>query len=137
MKEQLPRIPANARELHNIELIAGLDARLIAGEKALEPRLRQIPGAWRNWRLAASCIGKVLDGIYATLPERTLLHMEKLCKCGEAIIRPKPMIKMPNDVQIVLNDDLKLLINTTISAECAMCLKDAREQKKVQAAPRA
>ena len=56
--------------------------------------------------------------------------MDRLCACGEVIIRPKPMIKMPDDTQIVLTDDLKLLINRAISAECAMCIKDAREQKK-------
>jgi hypothetical protein len=40
------------------------------------------------------------------------------------------MIKMPDDVQIMMKDDLKLLINTSIAAECAMCVKDGREQKK-------
>ena len=130
MKEQLPRIPANAWELHNIEFLAGLDAQLIQGQKVLEPRLRQIPGAWRNFRLAVSCVEKVMEGVYDTLPPRTLQHMDKLARFGQIVIRPRPLIKMPDDVQIVLNDDLKLLINTAISAECAMCLKDAHGQKK-------
>lgn len=130
MRDAPPTIPANAREIHSIEFIAGLDAQLKQGQEILKERLQRIPGAWRNFRLAMSCIEKVVDGIYATLPPRTLRHMDKLAACGEIIIRPKPMIKMPNDVQIVLNDDLKLLINTSIASECAVCLKDAKEQKK-------
>ena len=130
MKEQLPKIPANAREIHNIEFLAGLDAQLFQGQKILEPRLRQIPNAWRNFRLVVSLTEKILDGVYATLPPRTLQHMDKLARFGQIIIRPKPLIKMPDDVQIVQNDDLKLLVNTAISAECAMCLKDAQRQKK-------
>lgn len=130
MKEQLPIIPANARKLHNIEFLAGLDAQLIQGQKILEPRLRQIPGAWRNFRLAVSCVEKVIEGVYDTLPTRTLQRMDKLARFGQIIIRPKPLIKMPDDVQIVQTDDLKLLINAAIAAECAVCLKDAKAQKK-------
>ena len=39
----------------------------------------------------------------------------------------------PKKVQRMIgasDDDLKLLINTSIAAECAVCLKDAKEQKK-------
>lgn len=130
MKEQLPIIPANARELHNIEFLAGLDAQLIQGQEILKPRLQKIPNAWRNYRLAASCIEKVLDSVYATLPSKTLVHMQRLCQCGQIVIRPKPAIKMPDDVHIVMADDLKFLTNTAIEAECAMCIKDAAQQKK-------
>lgn len=56
--------------------------------------------------------------------------MDRLCSCGQVIIRPRPMIKMPDDTQVVLSDDLKVLINKVISAECAMCLKAPSEQKK-------
>lgn len=128
--ESPPILAPNARELHNIEFLAGLDAQLIQGEEILKPRLSKIPGAWRDYRLASSRIQSVLDRVYKTLPDKTLRHMARLCQCGEVIIRPKPMIKMPDDAQIIMKDDLKLLINTSIAAECAICLKDARAQKK-------
>ena len=121
---------ANAREVHNIEFLAGLDAQLIQGQEILKERLALVPNGWRNFRLAVTTTQKVLDGIYETLPIKTLRHMDRLCSCGEVIIRPKPAIKMPDDTQIVLSDDLKLLINKAMSAECAMCLKAPPEQKK-------
>ena len=112
---------ANAREIHVIEFLAGLDAQLIKGQEILRDRLGLIPDGWRKFRLAVSTTEKVLDSIYETLPARTLKHMDRLCQCGEIIIRPKPMIKMPDDVQIVTNDDLKLLINKVVAALGAIC----------------
>ena len=120
---------ANAREIHNIEFLAGLDAQLIQGQEILKDRLALIPNGWRNFRLAVTTTQKVLDAVYETLPLKTLRHMDRLCQCGEVIIRPRPMIKMPDDVQIVLADDLRLLINMIVAQECAMCLKAPPEQK--------
>lgn len=132
-KQETPQIiPANARELHNIEFLAGLDRQLYEGQEILKPRLQKIPGAWRDFRLATTLITKLMDKVYATLPPKTLRHMLRLCSNGEIVIRPKPMIRIPeNDVQIVTNEDLKVLINCCIAAECAMCIKDYPAQKKV------
>lgn len=124
-------IPANAREIHIIEFLAGLDCQLMQGQEILKPRLDHIPNGWRDFRLAVTRTQKVLDRVYETLPTKTLKHMDRLCRLGEVVIRPKPLIRSPqDDVQIVTNADLKVLINTSIAAECAMCVKDGREQKK-------
>ena len=126
----LPIMEANAREVHAIEFLAGLDCQLIHDQEILRKRLESIPNGWRNFRLAVTTTQKILDQVYDTLPTKTLLHMQRLCKYGEVIIRPRPMIKMPDDVQIVAKDDLIMLLNTTIGSECALCVKDAAEQKK-------
>lgn len=125
-----PIMEANAREVHVIEFLAGLDAQLVEGQEILRDRLRLIPNGWRDFRLATKSTERVLDAVYNTLPNKTLIHMQKLAQNGQIVIRPKPTVKMHDDMQIVCADDLKLLINTTISSECAICVKDAREQKK-------
>ena len=129
MNTDRKEMEANGREIHIIEFLAGLDAQLIQGQDILRERLKLIPGGWRRFRLAVMTTQRLLDEIYATLPMRTLRHMQRLCENGQVIIRPKPMIKMPDDVQIVQADDLRMLINTAMAAECAICLRDAREQK--------
>lgn len=122
--------PTNAREVHVIEYLAGLDKQLANAETILKDRLKTIPNGWRDFRLARTRVEKVLDSVYKTLPIKNLYHMQKVLGFGEVIIRPKPAIKMPDDVQILLKDDLKYLLNVAISAECAVCLKDAKQQKK-------
>lgn len=124
------KIPMNARELHIFEYITCLDKQLSEGQAILEERLRKIPNCWRNYRLAASSIEKVVDAVYSTLPDKTILHMDGLARHGEVVIRKKPMVPLKDDVQFVLTEDLKVLINTSITAECAMCLRDKHEQKK-------
>lgn len=126
----LPIMEANAREVHAIEFLAGLDCQLMHDQEILKKRLETIPNGWRNFRLAVTTTQKILDQVYDTLPTKTLLHMQRLCKYGEVIIRPRPAIKMPDDVQIVAKDDLCMLLNTTIGSEYALCVKDATEQKK-------
>lgn len=129
--EKKPEVtPVNARELHKIEFLAGLDAQLAqGGGDILRERLKQVPNGWRNYRLAVTLIEKVLDGIYDTVPEKTLRHMRHLRDYGQIVIRPRPMIKMPDDVQIVAAEDLRLITNRIIEAECAICIKDAAGQK--------
>ena len=130
MSENAFVLDPTAREVHAIEFLAGLDKQLVDAQNALKPRLDKIPNGWRDFRLAVTRTEKVLDAVYETLPAKTLKHMERLCSYGEVVIRPKPMIKMPDDVQIVQSDDLRMLINSAMSSECAICVKDRKEQKK-------
>lgn len=77
----MKQMDANAREIHTIEFLAGLDAQLTSGQEHLRERLQSIPGGWRNYRLAVTTTQRVLDAIYETLPTKTLKHMMRLCGC--------------------------------------------------------
>lgn len=123
------RMDANAKEIHVIEFLAGLDAQLVAGQEHLKERLQAIQGGWRNFRLAVTTTERVLDAVYDTLPDKTLRHMTRLHECGEIVIRKKPLIPLPDDVQIVGNEDLKVLINSVVENECAICVKTCGEQR--------
>lgn len=120
---------ANAQEIHTIEFLAGLDAQLIRGQKHLQDRLKTIPGGWRDFRLAVTTTERVIDAVYDTLPKKTLRHMNRLSDYGEIVIRPKPAIKLPDDVQIVGSGDLKQIINAAIEGHCAICVKEYADQK--------
>lgn len=124
------KIPMNGRELQVFEYIACLDQQLNVAQAILEERLRKVPDCWRNYRLAMSSIEKVVDAVYSTLPDKTIAHMEGLAHHGEVVIRRKPMVKLHDDAQFIMMDDLNVLINTSIAAECAVCLRDKKEQKK-------
>ena len=123
-------IEANSKETRYITYIYGLDAQLIGGEKHLEHRLRAVPDAWRQYRIAMSAVDKVVRALRVTLPDKVFVHLEQLADRGEIVIRPKPIGKQMDDVQIIGTDDLKLLINAAVGAECGMCMKDAKEQRK-------
>ena len=123
-------IEANSKETRYITYLYGLDAQLVGGEKHLEQRLRAVPDAWRQYRIAMTAVDKVVRAIRTTLPDKTFAHLELLADRDEIVIRPKPIGKHLDDVQIISTDNLKLLINAAMAAECAVCLKDAKEQRK-------
>lgn len=119
----------NSYEIAAIEYLAAIDSQLIQSERHLEARLKSIPDAWRQYRIAQTAIAKALDALYATVPTKVLLHMQRLAKNGEVIIRQKSITKT-NEAQLVPEDVLKLLINLAMESQCAICLKDSKEAKR-------
>lgn len=117
----------NALEIHGIEFIAGLDAQLYRFNGALAPRLKSIPNGWRDYRLAMTLVAKVLDKLYDTMPRKALLKFQRFNEIGEVIVRPKPAVRKGQYMQIVDNDDLKLLINKAIEHDCAICMRRGGE----------
>ena len=124
----MDRKDANAHEVHAIEFIAGLDAQLSNNERYLEKRLKSIPDGWRKYRCAKKLLEQVIDGLYDTLPTKTMLHMQRLLNSGEIVIRPKPIIR--DYVQIIPNDTVEFLINEVIKNNCALCLDRGSDVKK-------
>lgn len=125
----IPIVPANAKELHAIEIIAALDCQLNDYEAHVKDRLQSVPDAWRQYRLARSGMKNAVESIYETLPIKTLIHMQRLCDHGEAIIRLKGATKT-DDVQFVPTEGLKMLVNIAMQNECSICMKDERAQRK-------
>lgn len=111
----------NAREIHALELIAGLDCQLQRGSTTLQERLRDA-GVWQKYRTAMAMLERTLDALYRTIPDKTMRHMVRLLEVGQIVIRPKPMVDA-RDVQIVQAEDLKILINETIKGNCALCME--------------
>lgn len=130
MSNTTPIIPANAREVHMIEFISCLEDQVHNAQDVLKDRLKTVPDAWRNYRLALTSLSKAVDAIYKTLPPKTMRHMQRMNDHGQVVIRPKPLVPLHDDVRIVLSDDLMTLVNTAITVECAMCVKNKHEQKK-------
>lgn len=118
----------NSRELHRLELIAALDAQLQGGQEPLKTRLQGIPNAWRDYRMCTSRIGRIVQQLYTTVPDKTLRHMQALCSFGEVLIRLKPAART-NDLQLLMTKDIKLLVNLAMEYKCTMCFADRAEIK--------
>lgn len=112
----------NSKELHRFELLACLDVQLMSGAEPLEARLRSIKDGWRDYKMILSRIGSLVSRIYETMPDKSIRHMQQLTRHGEAIVRLKPAggagYFQPVDV-----NDLRILINLAIEAECFGCSK--------------
>lgn len=126
-REHLPELkPLNGREMKCIEYIVGLDNRLFEAGEALKRRLAVIPNGWRDWRLMVTTCGRLMEAIYGTLPQKSLLYLQNLCKHGEILIRYIPASRSP-EWMMIRDVDLRVLVNKAMAAECAVCMKEGAE----------
>lgn len=125
-----PEKPAylTSMQMHIVEYIAALDAKLIAGEKHLEQWLRAAD-AWRDYRIAVKAAERAIDKLYDIVPESTLKHMVDVAEHCEIYIKPKGAVQSVT-AQVVQNSDLIYLINAAMKDNCAMCVEDCIGVKK-------
>ena len=120
------RKPLNGREMQAIEYLAALDSQMVKHSETMRQRLKQVPNGWRQWRLLTAIAGKLLEQLYDTLPMKNLKHMQNICSYGEMFIRMRPISRVP-EYTLVSEDDIRQLVNAAMAAECAICLRDAKE----------
>lgn len=131
-RKDIRRTDVTSKELRLIECIAGIQSRLEAGAHDLEKRIKSVPDLWRQWRIATVAMTKVMDGLYDTLPYRALERMDQLCRHGEWAMRPKSPMNKRTDVEIILEKDFNVLINTAMSARCAFCMNEGKDIKNCE-----
>ena len=118
----------NSRELHRFELIAVLDMQLHKGTEVLKNRLQTIPNGWRDYRMIATRLARLVSQIYETLPTNRIRYMETLCAFGEVLIRVRPAAKSDENILIPVSA-LKMLVNHAMAGTCTMCFKGRDEVK--------
>lgn len=123
---QSARKPMNGREMRVIEYLAAMDSKIVESGDAMRDRLRDIPNGWRQWRLMASTLSRLLIQLYDSMTVKNLRHIQNICAHGEVLIRMVPVSRVPENV-LVSEDDLRMLVNAAMSAECAICLKQGKE----------
>ena len=130
--DDIPRTQANSRELRTIEMIAALERRIDGDGGLLEERLRSVPDLYRQYRIAQSAMSKVVDGLYDTLPLNTLLRLQRQNQNSEVVIRPTSVSSSSLDTKIVLEKDLRALVEAARISYCSMCINTGSELKECQ-----
>lgn len=118
--------PLNGSEMRVLEYLAAMESKMIESGDTMRERLKAIPNGWRQWRLMASILDRLLEQLYAIIPVKNLRHMQQICAFGEVLIRMRPPVHTP-EYTLLREDDLKQLMDVAIRQECAMCLKEGKE----------
>ena len=123
--------PLKGKELKCVEYLVGMESRIVESGDALRERLRMVPNGWRDYRLIFSTLDRLLLKLYDTIPQKGRLYLQKLSKHGEILIRFSPAARS-QEWLLVRDDDLAVIVNLAMAAECAICLKQGREAKKCE-----
>ena len=118
--------PMNGEEMRVIEYLTAMNSKINQAGDCMRDRLRSVPNGWRQWRLMAVTLERLLPALYDTITKKNLRHLENICDHGEIIIRLRPAVRVPEHT-LVSEDDLRTLVNAVMASECAICLKQGRE----------
>lgn len=121
----------NGRELRSIEYLAALDARLIEYGESLEERLKMTKDGWRSFRAGRALIERSLDQVYDTVDDETRMHMRRMASVSEIVIRPSRQAAS-NDMLVVPANLMKVLVNSSMEAQCAICIKTGCDIRKCE-----
>lgn len=132
MEKEKNRQALNGRELAMLELLVMLHGMLKGrGTEYLESLVhRSGPLGWMRYRQALGILDKLLDGIYEVIPLKNLKALDNMMRNGEVGIKLRRAGAYDDDMTVVPVDDLRVLINTAMHAECAMCLKGRADIKR-------
>ena len=119
--------PANGREMAAIDWLGVICSQTHDREADLQSRLREIPYGWRDYRLAASTLMRLLKKVICALPARQQRHVTNVLRTHEVHLRLASTAKIPGDCLMVERDAFREIINTAMAAECAICLKSEAE----------
>lgn len=120
------RRPMNGEEMRAVEYLTAMNSKMNQAGDCMRDRLRSVPNGWRQWRLLAVTLDRLLLAIYDSMTTKNLRHLENICDHGEIIIRLRPAVRVPEHT-LVSEDDLRTLVNAAMASECAICLKQGRE----------
>ena len=122
------RTQASGREMDVLEKLVLLDAVLNRNGEIIRPRLARIKNGWRDYRMAASTISRLVDALLETCTVRTLERLQSMAKNCDLSIKPRSISK--DDPCLMIHESaLMQLVNTTCNAECAICFKSGEEVK--------
>ena len=120
------RRPMNCEEMRVIEYLTAMNSKMIQAGDCMRGRLSSVPNGWRQWRLMAVTLERLLPALYDTMTTKNLRHLKNICDHGEIIIRLRPVVRVPEHT-LVSEDDLRTLVNAAMASECSICLRQGRE----------
>ena len=124
MKDKLPTIRANSKELEQIFTMFAAAQELEHAERTMERRVRAIPNGWRNLRLCRSLLDKLVVDMVGTLQPEKIAAMKRMLPkmkfrvlCGPSATKPEP-----DEVTLAMKD-MNNLVHYAHEANCKMCLE--------------
>ena len=122
------RVEARGEELRSIQMMAMWHTVLLYYQKDLEKRLRRIPHGWRQYRMIAACVEKLVSQLYDTLPNSTMSRI--VLKNNAVEMRLMPKSATSKEYFVLPYQDFVELLKYVDDGACRMCLGDAETARK-------
>ena len=133
---QCERVRCTARDFQSLAMAARLYIACTGKltDLVIAPRIRKIPGAWRDWKSGMAFMGRALNAALCTVPDDQFDRIAAIIDKGEITIDlPKASINQQGgSVLAVEGKALMALLYYAMRNECAICLKCGGEAKQCE-----
>lgn len=104
------------------------------GDMVIKPRIRHIPGAWRNYKSGLALMGRAMNAALQTVPDDQFNRISTLFDYAEITLDlPKASVNgRGGSVLAVDSAQLMALVYYAMRNECAICLKEGGEAKRCE-----
>lgn len=120
---QIATKPANRLEMDTFyRLVASLDS-MLKGEDDLKARAHLIPGGWRDLRLCAVLLNKLVGNMLSTFEEKKRIHVARQMKHMRIRVTFGPEASREPEMVMMDVEDLAVMLHAA-SGECRlrMCM---------------
>ena len=106
---------------------------LVRFEDALKERLRAVPGAYRDFRLASKKLDKVMGDLMSTIPIKRLLVLQQEVRTvtTRVYVGPPAVDHVPH-VVFMTDDAFVNLMNILVREECLICSRKGKDVKRCE-----
>ena len=130
------RVRCTARDFQSLAMASRLHITCTGklAELVMEPRIRHIPGAWRDWKSGVAFMGRALNTALSTVPDDQFERLAQILNEGEIEIHlPQARINQSDSGVLAVNGKaLMSLCYYAMRNECAICLKCGGEAKQCE-----
>lgn len=130
MDEDRMELYGNERRL--IEYLTAVDHFIQRYSEDIKPRLKLIRWGWRDFRNVSARLDNLLRQIYDTMSVKDLTRLDKLCRNGEILIRPRRAASLATEYMTVECGDLEYVAVELMRERCGMCLADGGEIRRCE-----
>lgn len=130
------RVRCTARDFQSLAMASRLYIAMSGklAELVMEPRIRKIPGAWRDYKSGVAFIGRALNAALSTVPDDQFERLGTIINEGTIEIHlPQAKINQSDTGVLAVNGAaLMSLSYYAMRNECAICLKCGGEAKQCE-----
>lgn len=124
------RVPAGGKELRSIQMMGLWENVLELYEPDIMARLKMVPNGLRQYRMIRTCLHKLVDSIFTTIPNSTIARIAQSMNALEMRLYPRSVVT--KEYFVVDYRDFIELLKAVDDGACRLCLGDKETARRCQ-----
>ena len=121
---------AQHKELEELLYLYSFDIHMQKENPDLMKRIKSIPDAMRQWRMARTMVRNTLIKLIDTLPAKRKHTIDIYREHGELTLKINPLKGLDDFDVVVPADDYNVIATAAMKSQCATCMLEGKDVKR-------